>query len=309
MVRDGAVESVHCGHAVVVDPRGTVVAAAGDPEVAVYPRSALKPFQAAAVVGLAGPLPADELAVIAASHTGAAAHTARVRAVLARADLSVEALRCPPAPPTDAAALAADARPSALTHNCSGKHAGFLLATRAWGGEPADYLAPAAIIQRAVRDVLRRSCAVDPAGPGVDGCGAPAWRMPLRAVAHGFARLAAGTGALGSVRDAMRAHPDLVGGVGIVDTSLMRAAPGVVAKRGAEGVLALAVGGPRPLGAAVKVADGSPRPRPTVAAALLARCGVAVPPDVTRRIVLGGGVPRGEVRATDALRRALAEPM
>ena len=55
----------------------------------------------------------------------------------------------------------------------------------------------------------------------------------------------------------MRAHPALVGFAGAIDTELMRAEPGVVAKIGAEGVLA--VGLPDGRGLALKVRDGATR--------------------------------------------------
>jgi L-asparaginase II len=55
----------------------------------------------------------------------------------------------------------------------------------------------------------------------------------------------------------MRAHPALVAFDGALDTELMRAEDGLVAKIGAEGVLA--VGLPDGRGLAVKVADGAMR--------------------------------------------------
>jgi L-asparaginase II len=55
----------------------------------------------------------------------------------------------------------------------------------------------------------------------------------------------------------MTAHPDLVGGPQAVDTLVMRALPGSIAKRGAEGVLC--VGLPDGTGVALKVEDGANR--------------------------------------------------
>ena len=63
-----------------------------------------------------------------------------------------------------------------------------------------------------------------PAGVGVDGCGAPVYATSLVALARGFGRLA--TARIGSsehlVADAMRDHPEMVGGTGVDDTRLMR---------------------------------------------------------------------------------------
>jgi L-asparaginase II len=55
----------------------------------------------------------------------------------------------------------------------------------------------------------------------------------------------------------MRAHPALVGFPGSIDTELMAAAAGVVAKIGAEAVIAIGTADGR--GLAVKILDGSAR--------------------------------------------------
>lgn len=340
MLRDGALDALHCGHVVVVDGHGTVLSSAGDPGTEIYPRSALKPFQTAASLEAIGEeLPSDEVAVITASHTGNRTHQAVVRRVLDRAGLTTVALRCPPALPTDAAALRERPEPSRLAHNCSGKHAGFLLAAQRTGGDRNAYLSVDAPIQRSVLRVLRECCGVVPTGPGVDGCGAPAWRMPIVALARGFARLAkastSDSAAMGHhspssstaighysvsrsaaaddmapevrlVAAAMRTHPLHVGGYGTVDSELMRASGGaVVAKRGAEGALGIAVPPPQgPLGIAIKVSDGGARALAPIAAAILARLRITVSGDFARPVVFGGGQPRGELRpAPDLVQR------
>jgi L-asparaginase II len=65
----------------------------------------------------------------------------------------------------------------------------------------------------------------------------------------------------------MRTRPELVGGDGADDTALMQLLPGTIAKRGAEGLLCVAL--PDGRGYAFKVADGNGRAlRPAVAAVL-----------------------------------------
>ena len=69
--------------------------------------------------------------------------------------------------------------------------------------------------------------------------------VPLAALARAFGGLA--SGGLGPAGDrcaaAMRAHPELVAYEGAIDTELMRAEAGLVAKIGAEGVLAIGLAG------------------------------------------------------------------
>ena len=47
VTRSGVEESVHLGHVTVCDATGRLVAHAGDPHRVVFPRSSLKPLQAA----------------------------------------------------------------------------------------------------------------------------------------------------------------------------------------------------------------------------------------------------------------------
>lgn len=309
VVRDGAIDALHAGHVAVVDPMGRVLAAHGDPSVACYPRSALKPFQAAATLASCGTVrpPSDEIAIMTASHVGARVHQAAVTRVLDRAGVTPGALRCPAALPTDPAMLRQQPPPTRLAHNCSGKHAGFLLAEVAGGGDTTRYLAQDALVQMAVRAWLRDVCGAEPAGPGVDGCGAPAWRLPLSAVARGYAELAAAEGAvLAVVAEAMRTHPDLVGGDGVVDTVLMHAERRLVAKRGAEGVLGIAVRGDTgPLGVAIKVSDGAARAVGPVAVAVVERLGLRGAARLRRPPVLGGEAEHGGIEVTTALTATL----
>jgi len=95
------------------------------------------------------------------------------------------------------------------------------------------------------------------------------------------------------VADQIRAHPALVAGTGADDTVLMSAVPGLLAKGGAEGVVAVAV--PEVGAVAIKIEDGAMRARTPVLLSALRRLGVAVP-EMTE-IVLGGGEPVGEVRS------------
>jgi L-asparaginase II len=84
-------------------------------------------------------------------------------------------------------------------------------------------------------------------------------------LAYAFALLARGRDGAGAVvpallqiRDAMRAHPELVSGEGRIDTLIMRTVPGVVAKVGAEGVHVTGIP-ERGIGIAIKIEDGTRR--------------------------------------------------
>ncbi len=303
VTRNGWVESVHDGHAVIVDPQGVVICAWGRPEDPMLPRSSSKPLQAAGMVEAGLDLTPQQLALAASSHNGEAVHLEIVRSILADGGLAESALANTPALPGDPDAQAAWVRagggPSALTQNCSGKHAAMLRTALALGVSTQGYLAPSHPVQRAAAAGIERLSGERIAAIGVDGCGAPVAAISLVGLARAFSRMvgsASGTPER-RVADAMSAYPALVAGTGRDVTGFMAALPGAVAKDGVEGVHAFAL--PDGRAGALKVADGSDRARQAVAAALLRHLGVDEVVLETARptAVLGGGRPVGAVAA------------
>ncbi|MGN8247333.1 asparaginase [Cellulomonas soli] len=307
VVRGGVVESVHGGHVVVVGPDGTMRWALGDPDVTIWARSSLKPVQAVAMLRSGLDVDGEQLALVCASHNAQDGHLDVVRAVLAGAGLAEDALQNTPDWPLDADAAwqrrADGFGRASLTQNCSGKHAG-MLATCVAAGWPTDsYLEPGHPLQVAVRQTIAELTGGPVTYVTVDGCGAPLFSTTLVGLARAFGAVArAGangeTGPAGRVARAMAQHPWHVAGTGRDATAFMQAVPGLVAKDGADGVYA--AGLPDGSAVAVKIADGSARPRAVVLAAALAVAGVdpAVVGPVGRTAVLGHGEPVGEVVAT-----------
>jgi L-asparaginase II len=289
------VESRHLGHVVVGGLDGEVEVALGDPALPTFVRSAAKPFQATAcleLLDLAGGTPTPmEVAVSWASHRGEPQHVDAVRRLLRRSATPPDGLTCPAdRPEADPAAT-----PARLWHNCSGKHALFALAGMHQGTARSHLLDPDGPLQRVVLGVLAEVFGA-PLAVGTDGCGAPAVVVPLARLAGAYAALAVDD-RFERVRTAGLTHPELVGGVGRLESALLGA--GVVAKVGAEGVYAAGwvdrVGAP--YGIAIKALDGSPRGVAALLRDTLVGLGVA-PRDVwSPPPPLGGGRPAGEVRA------------
>ncbi|MEE8600484.1 asparaginase [Euzebya tangerina] len=303
VTRDGVTESLHRAHVALVSG-SRAVSIMGSSETVTYPRSSLKPFQALATAELLAKaglrMTTEQTALACASHTGSDTHQIEAASMLAEADVDESALRCPPAWPADDRVRQTLAAKTSLSHNCSGKHASMIWGSVAAGLDPDQYLAAHGEFQqhvaRRVADVLGEALQ----GPGVDGCGAPAWRCSLAALARGFATLSAGADReTAEVRDAMTTRPELVGGGDLPDTAMMVADERVVAKRGADGVMACGfrVSGASSIGVAVKIEDGSDRAAGPLAAAVLHALGAVVPTDVLRVPVLGGGVPHGQIAA------------
>ncbi len=284
--RGPIVESRHRGHVVQVNAAGDVEWGIGDPDAVVSLRSAVKPFGITALIEEGGidafNLTEQEIAVMAASHTGEDAHVRTVQAVLRRAGLSQSLLACgsegAPQDRITAARLARDGEtPGPVRHMCSGFHTSSLLLSRLKGWSLPDYWRPEHPSQVAVRDVVAKIFNTKPPQlvTGVDACGVPTYAFPLAAIARAFASLAdpqSATGGAASlaasltrVRDAMVAAPDMVGGTrDSSDTALMRVrARTMVVKGGAEGLrgVGLFAGargeGSPPAGLAVKIEDGN----------------------------------------------------
>lgn len=321
-MRGDRVESVHRGAAIVCDARGGVLLAFGDVDRPVFPRSAVKPIQALALVesGAADGFSDAELALACASHSGEPEHVATAAAMLARWGLDATALACGAHWPLGAQAARGLARsggePGPLHNNCSGKHAGFLCLACAQGMPTSGYETAAHPVQSLVKAALEDVCAVKLDAPGVDGCSIPAYALPLTSLARGFARLATGlelapgrAAAAGRLLRAMAAQPFHVAGTGRFDTQAMTILDGqAVVKTGAEGVYCAAL--PQlGLGLALKIDDGATRAAEVAVAALIQR--FLDPPEgfeelARPRLVNARGVHVGDLRAVGPLARAPA---
>lgn len=301
VLRGGLVESVHAGHVVVLAPDGSERLVLGDADETIWARSSLKPLQAVAMLRAGLDVDGAALALVCASHNAEPGHLDVVRGLLAGAGLGPDDLRNTPDWPLDADSAwqwRADGHGTEpLTQNCSGKHAGMLATCVAAGWSTEDYLDPGHPLQRSTRDVIGELTGVPVERATVDGCGAPLFSTTLRGLARSFARLASGDGLEARVGSAMAAHPWHVAGTGRDATRFMEAVPGLVAKDGADGVYA--AGLPDGGAVAVKIVDGSARPRPAVLAAALVVAGVdpALVEPVGLTPVLGHGAPVGEVVA------------
>ena len=185
------------------------------------------------------------------------------------------------------------------------------------GVDHADYWRPEHPVQQRVRAVLedftgavlgQETCAID-------GCSVPTWAVPLKNLAHGFAKFGTGRGlsperarAAARLRQACAEKPWYVAGTGRFCTEIMgRFGARVFVKTGAEGVYCGAL--PQlGLGIALKCDDGAGRAAAAIMAAVIARF---LPLDAAERAALApytqpvlrnwSGIEVGAVRVTGAL--------
>lgn len=303
VIRSGFTEGHHHGSLVLLAADGSIEYALGTPDAPVFPRSTAKPFQAVATLRAGLAIEGELLALAASSHSAETFHREAVRRILANAGLTEADLRTPadlPLDPVEAEQLLREGGERApIMMDCSGKHAGWLAAAAFNGWDTESYLDPAHPIQRLAREALEESTGEKAAHLGTDGCGAPLLAVTLTGLARGYRALVlAEPGTVQRrVADAMRAHPEYVGGTRRADTWLMQAVPGTLSKMGAEAVQVVALADGRAL--AFKIDDGAERARGPVLAAALRRLGVEheVLDRIAAQPLYGGGVVVGEVRA------------
>lgn len=301
--RSGVDESVHFGALAALNSDGSVAFSVGDPEVTVFPRSATKPFQALAMVRAGLSLPAEQLALVCASHSGQAVHQQTARDILATANLDETALLNTAGfsihVPTAHEVIRSGGGKTPIQMDCSGKHAGMLATCVLNGWTTDNYLQPEHPLQIAITNTITDVTGVAPVAIGTDGCGAPAHVIPLLHLARAMRALAVGdAGPEGrQVFDAMEQFPHMVAGDDRHVTAIASAIPGLAAKDGADSIYVAAMSDGRAV--ALKLSDGSGRALPTVLLAALQRLGIDVSavPHTVAEIVLGHGKPVGNVRA------------
>ncbi|MEO5884699.1 MAG: asparaginase [Candidatus Limnocylindrales bacterium] len=300
-VRNGIEESVHRGDIVEADVNGRLIRQLGDPDRLVTLRSTVKPFGVVALIEAGGieafDLGADEIAIMASSHSGEDIHVRTIQAIFRRAGVSQALLACGnegmPLDALTAARLARDGeKPGPVRHMCSGQHAVSLLLSRLQGWDLETYWQASHPSQAAYRSAVARAYGITPdrLRTALDGCGLETYAFRLREVAQAYALLAepgaaaaadprsALAPALTLVRDAMLAAPEMIGGRhDRLDTSLMKAVPArVISKAGMEALRAIAIlpgtrGGTTTTGAsglAIKIEDGDGYDRGTRAASV-----------------------------------------
>lgn len=288
VTRGSRVESQHRGAYAVVDAEGGLVASAGEIDQPVFPRSAVKAFQALPLFESGAAeryqLTDAEIALCVASHSGEPEHAATAAAILKKAGLDQQALECgahwPMGEAATRALAAAHQEPTALHNNCSGKHAGFLCFACAMDYDPKGYVGRSHPVQREIKIVCEEMTGAlfGDEVCGTDGCSIPTYAAPLRGIAAGFAKLATGHGlepqraeAARRIFKAVAAHPFMVAGTGRFDTDAMTIlGERVFMKTGAEGVYCAAfpeLG----YGIALKIDDGATRASQAVMEALIAQ--------------------------------------
>ncbi|HAN08885.1 MAG TPA: asparaginase [Acidimicrobiaceae bacterium] len=305
VTRGHHVESTHLVDAVIVNSSGIVIKSWGEPQRHVLPRSALKPIQATPLVtsGVADgtSLSSDRLAIACSSHNGEHEHVRVVQDWLEGIGCLVADLECgahyPSDPESSILLRMSGQKPDARHNNCSGKHTGFLALSKFHGFNSQNYLHPHHELQTkhvtpAIEDFCRISLRNET--PAIDGCGIPAWSIPIAALATGWAHMQ-NRGSGRRLLQAMIDRPFLIAGTNRACTTLMIKSAGRAAvKTGAEGVFC-GVEVKSGHAFALKTRDGNSRASEAVAAWMLDHLG-AIEHAAPTELQNWAGTNVGEVR-------------
>lgn len=269
------IENRHPIHAVLFDAASQKSHAfSGDPMTPLFLRSVAKPFQALPLLNHleSSKLSLPMVAIICASHGGDEIARALVEEVLRVGDIKLSALQCGPQRPLlreSANYLIRSAtRPTPLHNNCSGKHAGMLMACKLYGWPMANYLDFDHPLQRQILGVIGTLTGLTGIQVAVDGCGAPVFHMPIASIAKLWSHMVTHP-ALARATQAFVTYPEIIGDVERIDTCLMKVSQGqLIAKVGAMGMLAVAHRELRQ-GFCIKMEDGSNEARERAAIEML----------------------------------------
>jgi len=301
VVRSEMVESVHAGHLLITNGLGNSILELGDLDSPIYPRSAIKAIQAAAMLRCGLKVTPKELALICASHAGSSEHLEVARSILSGAGLSESDLKNTPDKPLGTSERLAwgDKPPTSLAANCSGKHAGMLATCKENSWEIANYKDFNHPLQLAIRREFEVLAGEKIRNVGVDGCGAPLFALSIRGITSAFRNLMNSNEAIyKEVISACSTNPVMVSGAGRLPTTLMTRVEGLFVKDGAEGVMVIVTKKSEVI--VWKMSDGTQRGALTLALASLSHLGIEL--EFERETVLGGGQVVGEIRASKLVR-------
>jgi L-asparaginase II len=297
LVRSGLVESTHSGHLMLMTADGSDLLALGDVEAEIYPRSAIKSLQAAAMVRAGLNLNDEQLALVCASHGGTNHHQKVALEILQSVGLTESELQNTPDAPLDREARIkwGDKPATSLAANCSGKHSGMLATCVVNGWDIKTYRDADHPLQLAIAREMAELIGKSIDRVSIDGCGAPLFSMSTRSLAVAARKMRINSDPIfARVISACLKHPEMILAEGAFDTRMMKAVPGLFVKGGAESVMLASLAD----GSAIawKISDGSNRANGPLMRAALAKFGINIEGEAID--VLGGGKVVGSLSAT-----------
>ena len=258
VTRGNVIESIHGAKCVVQNFNHKIIFTTGHELDLVYPRSAIKIFQAIPFIQSGAhekyKLSKKEIAISCASHCGERQHMIVLHNWIRKIKINANCLKCGIHNPLNLRSsnklLLCGEKPNQLHNNCAGKHLGMISGCLSNNMDIKNYLNFDHPYQKFIRSSLENitECKITKKQVGIDGCSAPQYAFPLQNLSTSMVNLIQnyiGNGNFSKeiklLLDSILKYPQLTGGSDKFDSELMNITKGkIFSKGGAEGVFLFA---------------------------------------------------------------------
>ena len=280
--RGKIIESIHESKCIIKNYNYKTIFSTNHENDFVYPRSAIKIFQAIPFVKsdayLKYKLNKKHLAISCASHCGELEHLKVLNDWLIKIKKNKNILKCGIHNPLNKSSsnklLLSGEKPNQLHNNCAGKHLGMITGCLMNNMNIDNYLEATHPYQKIIRKSLEyfTESKIKENQKGIDGCSAPQYAFPLKNLSISMINLLKNyyenkpyKKEIKILLEAILQYPELTGSKSIYPSQLISSTNGkMFSKGGAEGVLLFAHK-EKKIGGIIKVKDGNERALPSVA--------------------------------------------
>lgn len=291
ITRGKIIESSHKSKCIITDYNFKNIFSTMNDNDLVYPRSAIKIFQAIPFIKSKAfkqfNLSPKQIAIACASHCGEKEHLKVLQEWVKKIKINKKLLKCGVHNPLNSKSsdtlLLSGKRPNQLHNNCAGKHLAMLSGCIANNMDTSNYLEMGHPYQKLIRSYLEyfTESKITNIQKGVDGCSAPQYAFTLKNISIAMINLIKeyketreNTTEVKILLKAITRYPQLTGGKSIYPCQLMMATNGkVFSKGGAEGILLFAHT-EKKVGGVIKVNDGNERALPSIANEIFKKFGI-----------------------------------
>ena len=282
VTRGKIIESIHKSKCIVKDYDYKTIFSTNDSNDLIYPRSAIKIFQAVPFINSKAykkfNLSDKQIAISCASHYGEKEHLNVLNNWIKKININKKLLKCGIHNPLNLKSsnklLMSGIKPNQLHNNCAGKHLGMISGCIMHNMSVKNYIDLNHPYQKIIRKYLEffTETKITNKQSGVDGCSAPQYAFPLKNLSISMINLIKHFKESRSYSDEVRLllnsiakYPHLTGSKLKYDSQLMKITKGkMFSKWGAEGVLLFAHK-EKKIGGVIKIKDGNERALPSVA--------------------------------------------
>ena len=280
VTRGNIIESIHGVKCVVQNFNYKIIFTTGHELDLVYPRSAIKIFQAIPFIQSEAhkkyKLSKKEIAISCSSHCGEKQHMIVLHNWIKKIKINNNSLKCGIHNPLNLDSsnklLSSGKKPNQLHNNCAGKHLGMISGCLSKEMDIKNYLDFNHPYQKLIRNSLENitKYKITKKQVGIDGCSAPQYAFPLQNLSTSMVNLIKNymgnedfSTSIKLLLDSILKYPQLIGGSKKFDSEIMRITKGkIFSKGGAEGVLPFAHK-EKKIGGVIKIIDGNERALPS----------------------------------------------